>query len=145
MAKTFEEWWLERTNPLKCCDHATHALVDVPSFREVWNAAVSAEREFVALWAIANGFATGHGDTTLDLVREIALQVGEQTAEACNNFAVEQVEAAVAAETNACAALLERAVIVHQRYQFDARVLICEVVTEMDARRHKESPCQAKP
>ena len=45
--------------------------------------AVEAEREKVAAWMIARSFATGHGDTTEDLLKELEWQVRESEREAC--------------------------------------------------------------
>jgi hypothetical protein len=36
------------------------------------------EREKVAAWMIARGYATGHGDTTEDLLREAEWQIRER-------------------------------------------------------------------
>jgi hypothetical protein len=35
------------------------------------------EREKVAAWMMARGYATGHGDTTEDLLKELAWQIDE--------------------------------------------------------------------
>jgi hypothetical protein len=35
------------------------------------------DREKLASWMVANGFATGHGDTIEDLLRELTWQVEE--------------------------------------------------------------------
>jgi hypothetical protein len=35
------------------------------------------EREKVAAWMMARGYATGHGDTTEDLLKELAWQIAE--------------------------------------------------------------------
>ena len=48
--------------------------------------------EKLAAWMIANGYATGHGDSTDDLLDELAWQVYENL----NKRADEQVEACVA-------------------------------------------------
>ena len=40
--------------------------------------AVAAEREKVAQWMIRNGYATGHGDTTEDLLEELEWQIAER-------------------------------------------------------------------
>jgi hypothetical protein len=37
----------------------------------------AAEREKVAAWMMARGYATGHGDTTEDLLKELAWQIDE--------------------------------------------------------------------
>ncbi len=46
-------------------------------------AAVQAEREKVAKWMIERGYATGHGDTIEDLLKELEWQVMEREQEAC--------------------------------------------------------------
>ena len=46
----------------------------------------AAEREKVAAWMIERGYATGHGDTTEDLLRELEWQIEERISnerEAC--------------------------------------------------------------
>ena len=46
----------------------------------------AAEREKVAAWMIQRGYATGHGDTTEDLLNELDWQIAERIAaerEAC--------------------------------------------------------------
>ena len=48
-------------------------------------------REKLAAWMIAHGFATGHGDSTEDLLAELSWQVNENL----NKRADEQVEACV--------------------------------------------------
>ena len=42
-----------------------------------------AEREKVAKWMMGQGYATGHGDTIEDLLKELELQVAEREREAC--------------------------------------------------------------
>ena len=43
----------------------------------------AAEREKVARWIIHKGYATGHGDTIDDLLKELEWQVAEREREAC--------------------------------------------------------------
>jgi len=43
----------------------------------------AAEREKVATWMIERSYATGHGDTTEDLLKEMEWQVRESEREAC--------------------------------------------------------------
>ena len=43
----------------------------------------AAEREKVAAWMIERGYATGHGDTVEDLLKELEWQVEEREREAC--------------------------------------------------------------
>ena len=48
--------------------------------------AVAAEREKLAAWMMRQGYATGHGDTTEDLLKELDWQIDERIAaerEAC--------------------------------------------------------------
>ncbi len=42
-----------------------------------------AEREKVAAWMIERGYATGHGDTVEDLLKELEWQIAEREREAC--------------------------------------------------------------
>jgi len=46
-------------------------------------AAIEAERQKVAIWMIERSYATGHGDTTEDLLKELEWQVRESEREAC--------------------------------------------------------------
>ncbi len=43
----------------------------------------AAEREKVAAWMTERSYATGHGDTTEDLLKELEWQVRESEREAC--------------------------------------------------------------
>jgi hypothetical protein len=43
----------------------------------------AAEREKVAAWMTERGYATGHGDTIEDLLKELEWQIREQEREAC--------------------------------------------------------------
>jgi hypothetical protein len=43
----------------------------------------SAEREKVATWMMQCGYATGHGDTIEDLLKELDWQAKEREREAC--------------------------------------------------------------
>ena len=45
--------------------------------------AVAADREKVAAWMRSKSYATGHGDTTEDLLKELEWQVAEREREAC--------------------------------------------------------------
>ena len=42
-----------------------------------------AKREKLAAWMIERGFATGHGDTIKDLLKELEWQIKEREREAC--------------------------------------------------------------
>ena len=43
----------------------------------------AAEREKVAAWMMSQGYATGHGDTIKDLLKELEWQIAEREREAC--------------------------------------------------------------
>ena len=43
----------------------------------------AAERNKLAAWMIERGFATGHGDTIKDLLKELEWQIAEREREAC--------------------------------------------------------------
>lgn len=45
-------------------------------------AAVNVQREKVARWMIANGYATGHGEKITDLLEELKWQIDERIASA---------------------------------------------------------------
>lgn len=45
--------------------------------------AAAAERNKVAVWLMAKGYATGHGDTIEDLLNEVAWQTRESELNAC--------------------------------------------------------------
>ena len=42
-----------------------------------------AKREKLAAWMIERGYATGHGDSTEDLLKELEWQIAEREREAC--------------------------------------------------------------
>ena len=51
---------------------------------EQWGKAIeSGLRETVAQWMIERGYATGHGDTVEDLLKELEWQIREREREAC--------------------------------------------------------------
>ena len=43
----------------------------------------AAERNKLAAWMIERGYATGHGDSTEDLLKELEWQIAEREREAC--------------------------------------------------------------
>lgn len=57
----------------------------------VYDAGAAAEREKVAAWMIQRGYATGHGDTTEDLLKELDWRI----------------DGRIAAEREACAKVCE--------------------------------------
>ena len=66
----------------------------IPEWRGIWELSgdalerfaalvAAAEREKVATWMRARSYATGHGDTIEDLLKELEWQVAEREREAC--------------------------------------------------------------
>jgi hypothetical protein len=53
------------------------------------NRAIQTEREAVANWLMRKGFATGHGDSIVDMLDELEWQVAEREREACAKIADE--------------------------------------------------------
>jgi hypothetical protein len=45
------------------------------------------EREKLAAWMMSQGYATGHGDTIKDLLKELEWQIKEREREACASVA----------------------------------------------------------
>jgi hypothetical protein len=60
--------------------------------------AQAAERNKLASWMMAQGYATGHGDTTEDLLEELEREVGFKRAE----LWIKRISEAVLAEREAC-------------------------------------------
>ena len=52
----------------------------------------AAERENLAAWMMRQGYATGHGDTVEDLLKELEWQIAEREREACAKVAEEPYE-----------------------------------------------------
>ena len=51
------------------------------------NRVIQTERESVANWLMKKGFATGHGDSIVDMLDELEWQVAEREREACAKIA----------------------------------------------------------
>ena len=47
------------------------------------NAIANNQRAKLALWMMSQGYATGHGDTVEDLLKELEWQIAEREREAC--------------------------------------------------------------
>jgi hypothetical protein len=62
-------------------EHKLDRIVEILSPFAVLVAA--AEREKVAAWMMRQGYATGHGDTIEDLLKELEWQIAEREREAC--------------------------------------------------------------
>ena len=54
---------------------------------EAYAAGAQAERNKVAQWMIQGSYATGHGDTVEDLLKELEWQVEEACAKVCDDLA----------------------------------------------------------
>ncbi len=64
----------------------------------------AAERNKLAAWMMAQGYATGHGDTTEDLLEELEREIGFDKAE----LWLKRINEAVLAEREACAKVCDR-------------------------------------
>ena len=62
-----------------------NSVYDMPEhcFERFAALVAAAEREKVAAWMRSKSYATGHGDTTEDLLKELEWQVAEREREAC--------------------------------------------------------------
>ena len=54
-----------------------------PIFERFAFLVAAAERNNLAAWMIERGYATGHGDSTEDLLKELEWQIAEREREAC--------------------------------------------------------------
>lgn len=72
--------------------------------------AVLIGREKVAQWMIERGYATGHGDTTEDLLREAEWQIREREREACALVCEERQEVFQKYYTKGLAAMCAEAI-----------------------------------
>jgi hypothetical protein len=84
---TFNQWadgnFLETGEPRReAYSQAELDLVEM-GWNYGYDAGVQWQREKVAQWMIDRGYATGHGDTVEDLLRELEWQIRENEREAC--------------------------------------------------------------
>ena len=63
--------------------HADVAEIKAKRYEYFAALVAAAEREKVAAWMMQCGYATGHGDTVEDLLRELDWQIVEREREAC--------------------------------------------------------------
>ena len=63
--------------------HADVAEIKAKRYEHFASLVAAAEREKVAAWMMQCGYATGHGDTVEDLLRELDWQIVEREREAC--------------------------------------------------------------
>lgn len=59
------------------------AVFTVPELERFAVLVAAAERNKLAAWMMAKGYATGHGDTVEDLLHEVAWQTRESELKAC--------------------------------------------------------------
>jgi hypothetical protein len=79
------------------CDSEIEELAQI---ERLFHMAQAAERNKVAQWMIAKGYATGHGDTVEDLLQELEWQIAENWTRGMVN--------GVQAEREACAKVCDR-------------------------------------
>lgn len=73
-----------RHSPYQKNESIMPLCMDVERFAALVTAA---EREKVAEWMIEHGYATGHGDTVEDLLKELEWQIREREREECAKIA----------------------------------------------------------
>jgi hypothetical protein len=67
----------------------------------------AAERNKLASWMIAQGYATGHGDSMEGLLEELEQEIGFDRAELCELW-IKRINKAVLAEREQCAKLCDQ-------------------------------------
>jgi len=72
----------------KCAERGEHN-----AFERFAALVAATEREKVAAWMMARGYATGHGDTIEDLLVELEWQVRESEREACAAVCCDMIDA----------------------------------------------------
>jgi SOS response regulatory protein OraA/RecX len=85
--------------------HADVAEIKAKRYEYFAELVAAAEREKVAAWMMARGYATGHGNTIEELLQELDWQVREQEREACIDIVAMhggsvEIEAAIRARGN---------------------------------------------
>ena len=63
--------------------HADVAEIKAKRYEYFAALVAAAEREKLAAWMMRQGYATGHGDTVEDLLKELEWQIAEREREAC--------------------------------------------------------------
>ena len=86
--KIAKEAWLRRTGCV-WTEPQCWSKAELVRFAELISAA---EREKVAWWMMQRGYATGHGDTTEDLLNKLDWQIREQEREACAQVVADAVD-----------------------------------------------------
>jgi hypothetical protein len=81
----------------------------------IWNKAIETEREKVAAWMMARGYATGHGDSTEALLNELEWQIAEN------------LNRAITTEREACANVCD-VLAVHPEYASDITKVAAQAI-----------------
>ena len=88
----------------KHCALSAGWMFNQPGIIAFWEAAFAAgaeaERNKLATWMMAKGYATGHGDSVADLLKELEWQVREQERNSCAAM-VDPVDESLADEIRA--------------------------------------------
>ena len=63
--------------------HADVAEIKAKRYEYFAALVAASEREKLAAWMMSQGYATGHGDTIKDLLKELEWQIKEREREAC--------------------------------------------------------------
>jgi hypothetical protein len=72
--------------------HADVAEIKAKRYEYFFALVAAAERNKLASWMIERGYATGHGDSTEDLLKELEWQIAEREREACAKACEERQE-----------------------------------------------------
>ena len=64
--------------------HADVAEIKAKRYEYFATLVAATGRNKLAAWMMSQGYATGHGDTTEDLLRELEWQIAEREREACS-------------------------------------------------------------
>ena len=73
--------------------HADVAEIKAKRYEYFAALVAAAERNKLAAWMMSQGYATGHGDTVEDLLKELEWQIAEREREACAKVCDEKVNA----------------------------------------------------
>jgi hypothetical protein len=104
----------------------------------IWNKAIETEREKVAAWMTQQGYATGHGDTIEDLLKELEWQIRESEREACAKVCEERQEIFKKYYTKNLAAMCAEAIRARSKCEIgDAGTKIPE---DVSCKTHPDAP-----
>ena len=114
-------------NPDMAVDETAQAVLDALDYqvKVLVQRAVEAEREKVAKWMMVQGYATGHGDTVEDLLKELGWQVAPVDAV---NMSQERVDETAKGEHDSLGSewveCVKLPIVVHVRKQRDGETHI---------------------